>query len=92
MLACEPFYQTLESWKEQTSQIDFEVAKEVLTQITRGLVFYHSNDIVHGNLTSKQIAIYSEKEKITAKIFMFPVNDGMNIGLPSAATRTGMRS
>ena len=79
VLASEPFNETLETWKAKNSQLDLKVVKKILTQITKGLVFYHSHNLVHGNLSLSQIAIFDDVNsgEMTAKIFKFPIlNDG----------------
>ncbi|KAI9565926.1 ankyrin repeat protein [Daphnia sinensis] len=75
VLACEPFDETLDTWMAKNSQsINFETAKEILVQITTGLVYYHSNNLIHGNLTSSQIAI-TNSGTVTAKICKFLINE-----------------
>jgi hypothetical protein len=76
-LACEPFNETLETLSKKKNSLDFETAKDILTQTTAGLLDYHSNNLVHGNITSSQVAIFKNSEKIIAKISKFPfISDG----------------
>lgn len=76
VLACDPFGETLNTWVTKNSQsISLGKAKEILTQITTGLMYYHSNNLIHGNLTSSQIAITDSAGVITAKIAKFPIED-----------------
>ncbi|KAI9565923.1 ankyrin repeat protein [Daphnia sinensis] len=83
VLACEPFDETLDTWMATNSQsISFETAKEILTQITTGLVYYHSNNLIHGNLTSSQIAI-TNSGTIIAKISKFPIDESMESPSPT---------
>ncbi|XP_057370599.1 uncharacterized protein LOC130691644 isoform X2 [Daphnia carinata] len=71
VLACEPFDEVLKTWMEKNSQLTLNEAKEILIQITLGLVYYHSNELIHGNLTSSQIAITNSNNAVTAKICKF---------------------
>jgi hypothetical protein len=73
-LACEPFDDTLETFiVRKKNSLDFETKKEIFNQITAGLFEYHSINLVHGNITSSQIAISNSNEKIIAKISKFPI-------------------
>ena len=76
-MAFEPFSNTLETWMKmkQNSAIDIDTAKEILSQITKGLEHCHQNDLIHGNLTARHIVIYSDTGKPTVvKISKFFAN------------------
>ncbi|KAK4018932.1 hypothetical protein OUZ56_000967 [Daphnia magna] len=91
MLACEPFDETLDTWMAKNSQsINFETAKDILTQITTGLVYYHSNNLVHGNLTSSQIAI-TNSGTVTAKICKFLIDEKDCTKNPSSMIQNDIR-
>ena len=59
-VAFEPFCNTLATWMKQNIAIDIDIAKEILSQITKGLEHCHQNDLIHGNLTERHIVIYSD--------------------------------
>jgi hypothetical protein len=76
ILACEPFDETLETLSKNS--LDFETAKDILNQTTAGLLNYHSNNLVHGDITSSQIAIFNNSDNKIAKICKFPVHGKAN--------------
>jgi serine/threonine protein kinase len=59
---------------KKKNSLGFETAKDILTQITSGLLEYHNNNLVHGDVGSSQIAIFNNNENIIAKLTKFPIN------------------
>lgn len=70
-MAFEPFNETLETWAKRIEKLNFDVVIEVLCQITNGLAYYHSNQLIHGNITADQVVIYDDGNSTTAKIAKF---------------------
>jgi hypothetical protein len=77
-MAFEPFNETLETWleKRERKQLEWEIINEILRQITKGLVHYHTNKITHGNLSLSQIVIFEKESTIVAKVATLELSHG----------------
>jgi hypothetical protein len=81
-MAFEPFNETLETWlkKGDRKPLECDIINDILCQITKGLVFYHSNKFTHGNLSLSQIVIFEKgtgpDSAIVAKVALFSLNHG----------------
>lgn len=77
-MAFEPFNETLETWLERRDrkQLDCETETDILRQITKGLMHYHTNKLTHGNLSLSQIVIFEKESTIVAKVATLALSPG----------------
>lgn len=79
-MAFEPFSETLVTWlikRKERKQLESEIINDILHQITKALVYYHSNKLAHGNLSLSQIVIFEKgTASIVAKVASFSLNQG----------------
>ncbi len=77
-MAFEPFNETVETWlkKRERTQLEWEIINDILRQITKGLVHYHTNKLTHGNLSLNQIVIFEKESAIVAKVATLELNHG----------------
>ena len=78
-MAFEPFSETLETWleKRDRKQLEWEIMNNILRQTTKGIVFYHTNKLTHGNLSLNDIVIFEKGgATIIAKVATFSLSHG----------------
>ncbi len=72
-VAAEPFEATLSTWiqKESPKSKSLAVKKDILMQLVKGLTYLHSEEVIHGTLSTRQVVIIYSGNQILAKISKF---------------------